>query len=1513
MNPVSYAVSRIKKKAEELYSPVRQNVQKYITQNINAANQQLARPYQAVGNIIQNRPNAPQIPIVNPLLHKTRDFTLNTAKFLDPRQTPTVLSKQGLNQYGKTLQTGLDATAYAYGAGLVTPAAAVGGGLIGAGLGAALAPKGQKLKAAKAGFTEGVNFTPYMTGYLSKTNPAQNTFINRATANIANPLKQQLVKRSVGLGTNVVEGVGLAALQGKNVMDPTTLAYDVAFGAALPAGGGRARSIGNLYESDLKNVREAIDFLSKQNINNIDLATWSKYANDAEIYKNAFKLIDKSDKHIWKNMDLLEKYKLISTAMQDMYYNDGKKIQLGFVAPKPFIKNGKLRVKMEPVSNNPARQDYMSADNMMQPSQINNSGLRGYLKGLLPQTNNGQQTSQQFSSVASQGKASIPPSSGLGKIGEQGAPKRITDVKEYFNKLYTQAIDRFNPLSRIAKEGGKDAQMRHVLTQHYGAGGTATYHVDFELSPILKDVDLNDFKAYIIAKRDLELAGRDIKGSDAELANKELAKLSAKYGGNTAQLEASAQKLYEYQRNLVKTYLVDSGVISKETYNSMLANNQLYVPFKRVMDEVDDFLGVVPKAKGVGSIGSQNVIQKIKGSKRQIIDPIESIIENTYKIVSLGRRNRVAQQIASLKDTMPDVIKPFTGEVGRKPVISVFENGKVKKYLVPPDVAEAAKGLDEDSLNMIVRIFSLPTQVFRASATMYNPEFQAPNVVRDLQSAFVNAGMNPLNFARGVMHLMKRDDLYQEYLKSGARTSMVALDRPFLKKTAAQVAGKGRTIKNPRQLLDIVQSAAEYSEQPTRIALFESALKKGMKRGLTREQAAAEAANIAQESTVNFSRRGSKTKSVNALIAFLNARAQGVDRLVRTAKSNPVGFAFRMGLISQMPAVLTYLNNRNYESFYDDRVVPEYDKENNYIIMLSDTPIKELGGLQYLKFPKGDVGRFANPTEKFLSYLDGRDANVVESLAKSLLKLSPVESKADLIPTALKPGIEDMANYNFFTKRDIVPNYKLNLPAPAQDTESTQPIYRMAGEELNRSPAKLQNLVEGYGTGIAKIAGAGASMVVPERFKSEKNKEGATINKTPVVRRFAGGERRTKEEQAAIDEKMINSFKYKIQDVKAAMKRDDISYEEGQKKIREYEAEQEKVKKKTLQSGFFGSSSDFKVDKRQEYVTSKDAPKNLQEKIDLAIKGIQVDPKNTITAIFTKERLRKITGDAVILERKNYLNELDDENTRIDHIIPLSMGGTNDPKNLQVLTKEQHADKAKLESKLYRDLKANKINKSQAQSEIAKWNKNNPVVTADMLSKDKQKVATTLAKKTFSNPVGKARLTIKNARSLRSDALKIYDDEKLSFGQKQEEWKKIGTNAADVEFMVIDSMSNAEKAPLVYQILKERRGELTKINKFIDKGILTTELAGKMNELGLVSEQHVKDLKKYISAYQKDKTAKIAKVKTSGYGGRKKKLKMSVLKAAKYKRTVLSVKMSKLVKLKSLKPKKKKDVDKRFA
>jgi hypothetical protein len=63
--------------------------------------------------------------------------------------------------------------------------------------------------------------------------------------------------------------------------------------------------------------------------------------------------------------------------------------------------------------------------------------------------------------------------------------------------------------------------------------------------------------------------------------------------------------------------------------------NRDYVPFFRLMDRRQG------RRAGQRDVGALNPIKAIKGSERKVVDPLESIVKNTYLYTALAERNAV--------------------------------------------------------------------------------------------------------------------------------------------------------------------------------------------------------------------------------------------------------------------------------------------------------------------------------------------------------------------------------------------------------------------------------------------------------------------------------------------------------------------------------------------------------------------------------------------------------------------------------------------------------------------------------------------------------------------------------------------------------------------------------------------------------------------------------------------------------------------------------------------------------
>lgn len=865
-------------------------------------------------------------------------------------------------------------------------------------------------------------------------------------------------------------------------------------------------------------------------------------------------------------------------------------------------------------------------------------------------------------------------------------------IKQSLDNLYTQWVDRYHPIVKVADQAkaklkGQQAMLRpendpeYLVRRLTGAGGIADYRFKTELNPVLKEIEkLNipkaDIDVYLANKRiaGFGTAGRDVYGADPVKANQVVQAIESKYG---SQVKDIANELYQYQNKGFQE-MVDAGFISPENAQLIKQQNPDYSPLYRVMDEVNDYLGLPTRKTMQGS----QPIQKMKGSTRQIESPLEGIIGNTFSQRAAIEKNRVAKSIVELNKIVPELGFQQVQKSGSD-TITVWNNGQKQYFKVGQDIADVAKGANEESMNLVLKMLQAPASLLRQGATGRNPDFIVPNMVKDQLDAGVTSkyGYKPLvDYLSGLKSMINNDEIYQKWEKSGAKIDLGEISgKKSIKELFNEKIAKNSLTSWLTGGLDIL---SKYSEQPTRIGLFKNAYKKTGNELI--------AAMESRDATVDFARMGSKMKVANSIVPFLNVGVQGFDKLIRSAKDNPGKVLLNMGIYAAAPAISTTLYNLSkFPQEYNE--LPSYEKDSNFIIIKGR---KADNSVDYIKIPKGNIiPLVSNPLESLLAYTYGNSKeSFKEVLLKTLSQALPVigdgtsvseiatKSIGNNLPQAIKPITENLLNKSFYKydskndqTKEIVPYYLKNKPNYQQSYPFTPVMYQKIGAVLDISPLQVQNLMEGYMAGYTKIP----TSVVQSLYNISRG-EKTNSNDIPIIRRFFGETIPSNSKQISTPEKQSSPGLFERITGKSAAAEPGV------------------------------------------YEQSKEAPRNIMEKVSLAAQGIGVDPENTIKAIFTEERMRKISGNAMILERQVQLNKTPDKTDAVDHIIPLSLGGDNSPSNLRYVPKAVNDAKAKLETRLARELKEGNITKEEARRQVANFVKANDLGLPVQSTQDQQ-------------------------------------------------------------------------------------------------------------------------------------------------------------------------------------------------
>lgn len=664
-------------------------------------------------------------------------------------------------------------------------------------------------------------------------------------------------------------------------------------------------------------------------------------------------------------------------------------------------------------------------------------------------------------------------------------------IKKAMSDVYTKLVDELNPLKdlveQVERETGEKISFddnpymqawlargwvgkAEALIEH----GVPEYKIP-AFKDILKDIGKNehkDFSAYLVALHDLDLHKNKQK---ATFEYTEDAAVLGRHAGNE-RFQKAAKEIYKYQDYLLKM-LVKEGMLTVKAYHTMRKMYPHYIPFFRDMSDVgmQSFL-----SGGKGFIDVSSPVKRLKGSTRDIIDPLESIVKNTFQFYNAVERNHVGRTFAKLADKqgVGQIVERVKGDKAKTDnTFNVWENGEKVTYETTPELIETMRMLDKEKSNMLVKVFSYPANWLRAGATL-SPEFILRNPVRDMIGAAIYSkhGFIPIvDTFKGLSMYLKKGQAYWEYKKSGAaHAAMVSLDRDYLGGQLRDIMKREskftKLVKNP---IESLRAMSEATEMATRLAEYDNARKgyTGLGNRLFGKErkplSAREAALESRDITLDFSRRGTHTKKFNQAVAFFNATIQGADKMARAFKEDPRGMTVKTMLYITLPSVMLWFMNKDDERYQE---IPQWEKDTFWII-----PGKE----NMYRIPKPfEAGiLFGTAFERMLQYMDDEKNGRKSVGFKGFGERVYDSFMPSFMPTAVIPIYEAMSNHSFFRQRNIIPQSQENLPARLQYGANTSEVAKFVGDKINVSPYIVDNTIRGYGGGLAGLGLSGIDAV----------------------------------------------------------------------------------------------------------------------------------------------------------------------------------------------------------------------------------------------------------------------------------------------------------------------------------------------------------------------------------------------------------------------------------------------------
>lgn len=631
------------------------------------------------------------------------------------------------------------------------------------------------------------------------------------------------------------------------------------------------------------------------------------------------------------------------------------------------------------------------------------------------------------------------------------------------------------------------------------------------LEQVLKPVGprINDFVDYIVSRQAREMRAQ---GKETGLVPADVDFVFNKFQGD-AEFNAAFNELKQWSDSFIK-YSVDAGYLSSDAAAAMRSMNQEYVPFHRVFEVgAGEFGTEAGTGRGLNAVGQ--AFKGRKGSRRDIVNPLETYVKNAYAIITNSEKNAINVALADLshhtgmgkwvekvgtpkegervgieklREQLEDAGADLTGvpddllltfwkdskhAPSGENIIKVNRAGKLEFYRLNRDLFRTVSSLDAEHAGTLIKLLSQPSQVLRAGATL-TPDFAISNVLRDTVNAAVASryGMFPVeNTVRGLYALLKNPKLVQEWKASGGAQSVEAhyFDRPALQRFLKERISKDFSYADyakyvAKSPLSAIRILSGTLEQATRIGEFQivvnKLLKQGYEIGEARRLAAFESRDLQ-----DFAMGGSKTKSLRRMTAFWNAAVQGEYRLVRSLKDPKTrwmtmakGFAW-----VTVPSITAFMLNKDDPDYWDR---PQWERD---VFWLIPRGKDETGHTKFLRIPKPfTVGLiFGTMPERIMSRWFKEDPEAFKGLGTTIGQNvpNPVPQSVMTLFGAFGSGEQ---GYDTFRRRKIVPDSMADFPPDLQFTEQTSLTAKKAGKLIGISPMKVDYIINQTTGGLGR-------------------------------------------------------------------------------------------------------------------------------------------------------------------------------------------------------------------------------------------------------------------------------------------------------------------------------------------------------------------------------------------------------------------------------------------------------------
>lgn len=526
---------------------------------------------------------------------------------------------------------------------------------------------------------------------------------------------------------------------------------------------------------------------------------------------------------------------------------------------------------------------------------------------------------------------------------------------------------------------------------------------------------------------------------------------------------------YNRMRANKRQFLLDSGLFTEKKIDELLDRME-YVPLYRMKD-----------SEGMDGAFMQNLLsaksdQKLVQGTEDIAvgDLMTNIAKNEMWLYKRGifnhTTNLMVDQVEEMGGGKHLKVRPPNAEN----VISYLRNGEMKHFKFD-DPNDMAMFISQPVINnWVVNQLRTLGGVLRKTITL-TPSFIYRQVWQDVERGWLQSGTNQpfykmlgtsikeqaSNFKKG-----SESETARALRKRGVIGAIEYQDS--FDNAMDELLGREpqSVFEKAYKALERMERLAQNSDMAARATVYEAALKEGATEG--------EAALRAQM-MLNYQHRGTSPvlRALLTTIPFINTKLQSDWRLIDALQGNVPGvskdkartlLAMKVGKLALF--TVAYALSRSGDDDYEDAT--EENRNRNFLFMVGDVPLRIPVAPEYLAI-KASMEQL---TRQAMGNEFATDKKLMHAVGTGLASL--LLSPTDVMPSAVRPLLENMTNYSFFQDRALVgPGLSNKMTNEQYVKGQTSELAKwlsdfgqdMLGNELNVSPIKIDNLLRGmFGT-----------------------------------------------------------------------------------------------------------------------------------------------------------------------------------------------------------------------------------------------------------------------------------------------------------------------------------------------------------------------------------------------------------------------------------------------------------------